>query len=176
LTPLSVKTLSFSYDVAEDRMLLLVTDGGAEARPLWLTRRLTALLLDHLARLLKRSSAEVTLAPQDVQDDLIQLEHSRALAETTSSPQPAGTRLKEMSEAGKKDPRALVTDVRITVSRTAFVLTFLGGDAEVAAAELSRAHVHRVLELLVRKSSDCGWALDQRADWLGAPIGRTSLN
>jgi len=161
--------ISLGYSQSEDRLVLWI--GSGEGAPtLHLTRRLTGMLLNGLAGILARSSAMAAQAPADLRDEVVMMEHQGAT--TAAGPVPA-----DPASLPPPAPPILVQTVNITTHTTSFSLVLrTGEDTEVASLRLSRAELHRVIELLRRQSDVAGWALPVDAGWLAPVSGQVTVN
>jgi hypothetical protein len=164
--------LSFGYSEVEDRLVLTIHRKGVSAA-LLLTRRLSWLLINGLARILERSSAIVSQVPAEFRDDMILLEHQKAIQFKPQSVPP--------SQGATDDPKAhaarprpvggdappnLVLSVGITIRPKNFGLVFKGKSGPLVQIEVSRPELHRILEIFKRRATAARWNLTIEASWL----------
>jgi len=81
---LSPTHLSLSYNIAEDRLIIIATGQNKARLALLLTRRLTERLINGLAALLEKSSVVAARAPAELRGDVVLLEHQVALDSSPS--------------------------------------------------------------------------------------------
>lgn len=168
----SAGQISLGYSSREDRMVMWLGT-GEEAKTLFVTRRLCALLINGLAGVLVRSSPVAAQAPASLRDDVVLMEHQGAMAAASVGPADAD---KLPSLASGAAAPMLVETVNITVTPADFRLVFRPspqGDGPQIA--LSRADLHRVLEMLKRQSELAEWSLPPAPNWLSAS-GQVTIN
>lgn len=165
-------SLSFTYDPRADRILLAVTlaSGDEQRRRLLLmTRRLTGRLVDGLAQLLEKTSPVAAQAPADVRDDIILFEHQDAVGsgadEQPGAGQGAARPLPPGSTSNAGAAAVLLDTVDVTVKPTRFDLTFKAGQ-DALSISVSRAELHRLVEVLSRQAAHAAWNLAPETAWL----------
>jgi len=171
--PLAARSLAFRYGEKEDR-LFLAAGREDETRSLVLTRRMTSRLVNGLARLLERSSAVVGKAPVEMQDDIILLEHQKAIQAVMKSERARGPEKEPDGASGHASSAPLAVDLRahlvtgasITTRPQDFVIVFNGQAGALIQLQVTRSELHRVLEVLSRRAEAVGWNLKIDAAWL----------
>jgi len=162
---LPVSGLTIAYSAVEDRLVLWLR-GQDQVVPLLFTRRLSALLINGLAGILARSSPAAAQAPAALRDDVILMEHQGAMAQSAApTPDLAPPAPTEATAAPM-----LVETVNITTNPMDFQLIFRPPGGGGLAIKLSRADLHRVLELLRRYTQEADWALPTQPGWLTTQV------
>lgn len=169
--------LSFGYSQGEDRLVMLMNSGGRVSSLLF-TRRLTALLINGLADVLVRSSAMASRAPEALREDIVLMEHQTVMQQTNAAaPAPApGPAPQPQGEPPEMAPPMLVQTINIATHPNHFVLEFRPDWGTPVNAALSRADLHRVLEVLKRRADEANWNLPVGAAWLSAAPAAVTLN
>src|ERR1700756_753516 len=80
-----LRSIAFSYEAIQDRMLAVVNPGQLDSSSFWLTRRLVLALLERLPATLEASSAAAKQTPAEYRSDLIAFEREAALAATATA-------------------------------------------------------------------------------------------
>ena len=148
-------SVSFSYVMAEDRILAAVNSGDSDAWSCWLTRRLVLALLDRADKFLVTTSVLMKQAPSDVRDELIIFEREAAMASTA----------KKMSRTPPEvlAQRASAAELaeRLTISSQGdrFRVELYGARQDGAAGYFARAELQRFFQMLQAQAA--------KADWLG---------
>lgn len=183
LLPLRAHKLSFSYSEAEDRLLVLADGQGGERVTILVTRRLTARLLNALASLLERSSATARQAPSPLRDDVVLLEHQGAVQaaarQVASAPKPTSAPAPvSVPEAPPQLllPPTLLAAIDVKTKPSHFSLTFRDARLTLATCDLTRAELHRVVQVLLIKMDEVDWNIRVEATWLGAGQISTVVN
>ena len=156
-----LKSINFSYVVAEDRVLATINPGSLEAWSCWLTRRLVLALLERAEEFLASTSSLIKQAPTDVRGELITFEReaamamtAKAMSNTTVDVINTGAILAELAE-------------RLTISSQAnnFRVEMRDEKGGAAAGLVSRVELQRVLLMLQGEVAKGGW--------LGIPATRS---
>lgn len=172
------RSLSFAYDRAEDRLILIAKGQDEAQRGLLLTRRMTSLLLNGLAGLLERSSAKAARAPTEMREDVVLLEHREALEEVSAqaggklSPGPGAARAMGGKKTVRLDSR-LVTSVDIANRPIHFEITMKAGKEALLRLDIKRKELHRMLQMISAKAEGAEWNIRIEAGWLDT--GQTAL-
>lgn len=148
-----LKSVNFSYNVEEDRVLAAINPGVPEAWSCWLTRRLALAVLQRTAEFLATTSALVRQAPADVRGELVTFEREAAIAMTAKamSNTPAHVLMASATLAELAE--------RLTISRQAdvFRMELCGEKGGGAVGLLTRAELQRFLEMLEAEVAKAGW-------------------
>lgn len=177
-TPESSTGLSLAFSQPEDRLLLLVNNSTGSQNALFLTRRLTALLINGAAGLLARSSALASKATDEVRNEILLMEHQGALPEVAypnRKPDAPG----HVGGTGNKSLRLspeLVDTINIKTNPKNFHIIMKTKKASSVSIILSRRDLHRVLDLLKKQSEKVGWNLQIDATWLDSDKTKLTLN
>lgn len=161
----------------EDRLLLLAMDQKGAQEGLVLTRRLTARLINGLAKLLENSNVAASTAPEELKDDIVLMEHQGALASTQAVPV-SGDTTPQVQQRGAtlRVPQRLVETVNIKTNPRDFHIVLQAESSVPVATVLNRLDLHRFVELLKRQAVDAGWNLPIDAAWLGEDHPQITLN
>jgi hypothetical protein len=149
----TLKTVTFIYEIREDRVLAAINAGHAEAWSCWLTRRLALALLERTTEFVANSSPLAQRAPANLRGDFVAFERDAAIASTA----------KAMSTTPPDVLKSSVTAAeladRVTIANQAdsFRLEFRGSDENGAAGTLTRAELQRVLQMLQAIVAKTGW-------------------
>lgn len=167
-------SLTILFSDTEDRLVLLASNVEGAKEAFFLTRRLTAGLINGVAALLERSNMAASTAPDEMRNDIVLMEHQGALAGV------GGDKQADKDGASKRQslqvsPR-LVANVNIATLPTSFRIVLQSAGGTPVAMVLNRLDLHRVLELLKRKAEGAGWNLQIEADWLGDDHDQITLN
>lgn len=171
-------SLSLAFSQPEDRLLLLVNNPTGPQNALFLTRRLTAHLINGAAGLLTRSSATAAKAPGEVRNEILLMEHQGSLPDDAPSnsrsaaPEQGGN----TGEKSQKISPQLVDSISIKINPTSFQITMKTKKDSPVSITLNRRDLHRVLELLKTKSEKAGWNLQIGATWLDSDKTKLTLN
>jgi hypothetical protein len=148
-----LKSINFSYVVAEDRVLATINPGSLEAWSCWLTRRLVLALLERAEEFLASTSSLIKQAPTDVRGELITFEReaamamtAKAMSNTTVDVINTSATLAELAE-------------RLTISSQAnnFRVELQDEKGGAAAGLVSRVELQRVLLMLQGEVAKAGW-------------------
>lgn len=171
-------SLNLAFNQPEDRLLLIVNDAKGPQDALLLTRRLTALFINGAAGLLTRSNAMASNVTDEVRNEILLMEHQGALpgdassAKKSSASKPEG---EEEKRAQKIAPK-LVNSISIKTNPQNFEIILRTKAPEPRSIALNRRDLHRVLELLKKKSEDAGWNLQIDVSWLDTGMTQLTLN
>lgn len=149
----ALKSVAFSYDPREDRILAAINAGGADAWSCWLTRRMVLALLERVPPAIARTSGATRKAPAEFRGELIAFERDAALAKTAKSL----TRT-ETAVVAKTAASAELAD-RLGISRQGrgFRLDFCGAQGGGAAGLIQRAELQRILQMLEEEAVKANW-------------------
>lgn len=78
MTP--IHNITFAFNEAEDRIILSCTLVDQTSLSMQLTRRMAGLILGRLAQILLQTSNSVAALPSEMRDEVMMIEHARALA------------------------------------------------------------------------------------------------
>jgi hypothetical protein len=165
----ALKTVTFIYEMREDRVLAAINAGHTEAWSCWLTRRLALALLERTGELVATTSAMAQRAPADLRGDFVAFERDAAMASTAKamSTTPPDILKSSVTEAELAD--------RVTIANQGdrFQLEFRGKNENGAAGTLTRAELQRVLQMLHGIVAKAGW-LEMPAKTQPAPAATTA--
>jgi hypothetical protein len=156
---LAATSLAFAYDEAQDRLVLLASDGGGSLT-LTLTRRLTGRLVNALCVILEKTSLSVSKAPAELRDDVILLEHQGAMSSQGSEPP------HNPPQRPASDHKLLVTNVHITPFAGGFVVTFRDEKGPQVRSNINRIALHRMVDVIARQSEVANWNISIESSWL----------
>jgi hypothetical protein len=161
-----LKSINFSYVVAEDRILAAINPGGAEAWSCWLTRRLVLALLERTSEFLASTSPVVQQVPAAVRGELATFEREAAMASTARA---MSTTPADVIRASKIAAE-LAEGLKISSQPNGFRVELRGEKGIEAAGLLTRAELQRFLQMLQAEVANASWfgAADK------SPAGTTS--
>jgi hypothetical protein len=158
--------LTIGYSDSEDRLWLLFADDGTQ---LWLTRRLTCVLL-------KRMAERMTVSCPSAGDDYsLKPEIRVALEYEAAHELPADPDLQDAApEQATITHRSVhqLTSISLKVAANRVQMEAIGPGFRRPLL-LSRAEAHRLLGALVRRSIAADWNLPPLPDWLPKDGGGT---
>jgi hypothetical protein len=149
----SLKSLTFIYDLREDRVAAAVNAGHPDSWSCWLTRRLSLALLERASEYVTSTSDLAQRAPADLRGDLVTFEREAAMAKT------AGAMSTTPPEILKSSTSSAELAERVSISRhgDGFRLELLGQSENGAAGVFSRAELQRTLQMLQIVVTKAGW-------------------
>jgi hypothetical protein len=152
-----LKSIAFSYDPREDRVLAAVNPGQPDAWSCWLTRRLVLAVLDKLPSMVEATSAVVQQAPAAFRSDMVAFEREAAIATTAKSmTNTPDTVLKSGAVSAE-----LAERLTISGQGNGLRMELQGDRGGEAAGMLARADMQRLLLMLATEVA--------KAAWLGLP-------
>ncbi len=160
----TLATVTFVYDLREDRIAAAINAGRSDAWSCWLTRRVALALLERAAGYLTKTSDLAQQAPAEMRQEFAAFEREAAMvttarAMTTTPPEV----LRSSAGAGE------LAD-RLTVSQhgNGFRFELLDHNGEGAAGVLTRAEMQRVLQMLRGVAAKAGWIAPPETPQTGA--------
>lgn len=161
-----IHNITFSFDDAEDRITLRCKLNDKTLIALQLTRRLTGPLLEKLAKLLLKSSDVAAALPAQLQEEVIVMEHARALAQVAAQVRQSDIPATTPENPDEQPASHLLTRIDIQPQGSACTLQFFcnGSDAALTAITFSRAQLYWFVDTLDRFA--------KRADWEIRPFQR----
>lgn len=156
--------LTLGYSDSEDRLWLIFPEDGTQ---LWLTRRMTQVLLQHLARQMTAScpgaAPTISLKPEV----RIALEFEAAHeAEHDPVPQQAGKSSGSNGGAGGNAGTAHVISAITLKMNASQVRLEASAPGYCRVLGMTRAEAHRMLGALARRSKAAGWNITDLPPWL----------
>jgi hypothetical protein len=148
-----LRSISFSYIAAEDRILTIVNPGDPEAWSCWLTRRLVLALFERTENFLASTSSLMKQVPAGARYDLIDFEREAAMAITakaiSKTPDDAINASASMAELAQL----------LTISSRAnkIRVELRGKRGGTAAGLVTRAELQRILRMLQVQVVRAGW-------------------
>ena len=155
--------LTLGYSDSEDRLWLVFPDDGTQ---LWLTRRMTQILLQHLAQQMTAScpSADplISLKPEV----RVALEFEAA-HESEHDPVPPAAGKSTAGHGNAVNPGAIHVISSITLKMNASQVRLeANAPGYSRVLGMTRAEAHRMLGALARRSKAAGWNLADLPAWL----------
>lgn len=148
-----LKSIAFSYDPSEDRILAAVNAGLPEAWACWLTRRLTLAALHEARKFLDSTSTVALRAAGEFRQEIIAIERAAAIENTVKALRKASATILQAS-ATRADRAA---SVKVTIRGAGFQLELHGRDGEVAGCLIDRDHLQRILQMLDEEVKKASW-------------------
>lgn len=161
--------ITFSFNPAEDRIVLACTLTNGERVTLLLTRRMAGLVLERLAQLLVQSSNAVTALPSGMRDEVMLIEHARAMAQVADQVSASEKQPEAPSETPLEVGGRLITRVDIHPDGERCSLLFFcdGGDTVLTGLTLNRAQLHWFADTTDRFAQRGHWDLPPlQRNWL----------
>lgn len=160
---LVLTSVTFVYDMREDRILAAINAGRPEAWSCWLTRRLSLALLERAAEYVSSTSALAQRAPADLRGEFASFERDAAIAKTAGAMSNTPAEVLKCSTTGAE----LVERLTISSQGDRFRLELHGQNGGGAAGAPTRAELQRILQMLQVEVGKAGWlatpAKSQRA-------------
>lgn len=148
-----LSSITLHYDVDEDRILVAIDAGSADAHGYWLTRRLALNFIAAAIPYLDRMSPVVGKTPAELHGELATMEREVALASTQGAvSQTSPAALERASVAAE-----LAVELNISREQQQFRLRFRGRKGGEAAVGCSRAELQRIVHMLEQEAAKAGW-------------------
>lgn len=168
---LDVASLKLTYDPIEDRIRATFVLAAGEAIEMWFSRRLTRMLLRHLADLIERTSRSLKRAAGDDRETVLAFEHEAAVKAVARLQQgSARSRAKAAGESRSEAPepvsQGICTTVDATVRRGVCHLIFRAQQGQGLRLKTSRPLAHWLIDVLVRNAATGEWNLGSPTSWL----------
>jgi hypothetical protein len=146
-------SITLRYDANEDRILVAINAGAADAAGYWLTRRLALNLIQTANPYLDRMSPVLSKTPTAVRSELATMEREVALASTQKNvgPTPDGA-LESASLAAE-----LAIELSITRKQQGFGLKFRGRKGRDTVVGCSRVELQRIIHTVEQEVAKAGW-------------------
>lgn len=179
--PFQAKSLTLTYNVPEDRLVLLVVGAQGEKIGLLITRRLAGRLINGLAGILEKSSPTVSRAPSEMREDVVLLEHQEAVSSNQEQSGGAGMASGQPASGPKggqpvQIKTALLTAIDVATKPTHFELKLKSGSNVITGFNATRNELHRTLGMLKTKAQEADWNLQLDASWLGPDQSMMVIN
>lgn len=162
--------LTFGYSDSEDRIWLLFSDNGTQ---LWLTRRLTNMLLVHLADRMEKTCPGGEMQGSLRASTRVALEHEAAHEPPPDAPEEGDGVAATGQQQGPKEPHA--PPVPGNIHRLSSISMSLRGNLVrfdfiapgfSRAMDLTRGETHKLLGALTRRAAASEWNLLNLPLWL----------
>ena len=148
-----LNSITLHYDANEDRILVAINAGPADANGYWLTRRLALNFIETANPYLARMSPAVSKTPTALRGELATMERQVALARTQQSVSQTPT-----AALGRASVAAeLVVALNVTQEGQGFRLKFRGGKGRETAVGCSKAELQRIIHMLEQEVAKAGW-------------------
>jgi hypothetical protein len=168
--PIKATSLTFTFNEAEDRLVVLASNPAGAQIGLLLTRPMTGRLINGLAGILEKSRLTASHAPAEMRDDVVLLDHQGAMSGGSYQQQAMSV---PDADAPQADPQPVqiqtvhIQSIYVSVKPTHFEIVLQDGRFQpVVAVDVGRAELHRVLALLTRKAEEADWDIRIEAKWL----------
>ena len=149
----ALQTISFIYDMREDRVLALVNIGGPEAWACWLTRRVATVLLERAANLIASTSTLAQRSPAANSSNVVSF--GRDAANTNTADNTSEVPLDALRTIGPT--AALVGQMTISRQGASFGLELQEKGGDGVAAVLDRDELQRILDKLETVAVQANW-------------------
>ncbi|HYC02731.1 MAG TPA: hypothetical protein VED40_05525 [Azospirillaceae bacterium] len=166
--PMLARTITFSYDEGEDRVLVnCKAEDPERLETLMLSRRMVRNILRTCAGILAQSSERAGRTPSGYREDVLAMEHLGAVA--SSSQHQSSLPPMQAVPTQEVEHRHLVLQLDID-SRAdgGYMLRFHDRTGMCVATGVTRVEMHHVLDALVGLSRRGEWGLDAEAGWLAS--------
>jgi len=146
-------SITLHYDTDEDRLLVVINAGSADAGGYWLTRRLALRFIEAANPFLDRMSPVVGKTPAELHDELATMEREVALASTQGNMSRTPTAALESASAAAE----LAVELTISRERQSFRLKLRGRKGGETALDYSRALLQRIVHEVEQEAAKAGW-------------------
>jgi hypothetical protein len=148
-----LRSITFVYNTAEDRILAAVNPGSAEAWSCWLTRRLSLALLENAGKFLASTSTLVQRAAPEARGEVVAFEREAAVAQTAPAMSLTPPQVLKTTVATAE----LVQRVTLTQQGERIRMEVRGVAGGGADAALARAELQRILQMLQAEVAKAAW-------------------
>lgn len=147
-------SITLHYDANEDRILVAINAGSADAAGYWLTRRLALKFIQAANPYLQRMSPVLSKTPTALRSELAAMEREVALARTQKNvgPTPDGA-LQSASLAAE-----LAIELAIARKQQGFGLKFRGRKGRETTVDCSKAELQRIIHTVERDVAKASWS------------------
>jgi len=149
-----LKSLAFSYDSLEDRILAAVNPGEANAWSCWLTRRLALAMVQQTQQFLDRTSPAAQHTTPEFRSEVIAFERDAAIANTAKAMRRASADVIQPGAATAERAD------RVTIGGRGagkFQIELHGVKGGSAAGIVARADLQRLLKMLQDEIDKARW-------------------
>lgn len=146
-------SITLHYDANEDRILVAINAGAAEACGYWMTRRLALNFIEAANPYLDRVSSVMSKTPTALRGELATMEREVALASTQKNVRRTPTAALEGASAAAE----LAVQLTITQKEQGFRLKFRGHKGREAVVGCSRAELQRLIHTVEQQVAKAGW-------------------
>lgn len=166
-----VSSLKLTYDPIEDRIRATFVLAAGEAIEMWFSRRLTRMLLRHLADLIERTSRSSKRATGADRETVLAFEHEAAVKTVARLQQGSARPSTKAANDGRPEapepvPQGICTTVDATVRRGICHLTFRAQQGPGLRLKTSRPLAHWLIDVLSRNAATGDWNLGSPTSWL----------
>lgn len=165
----ALRSLTFVYELQEDRILAAVNVPSDDVWACWLTRRLTLAVLEQARKVVESTSALVQRSAAAFRSEIAAFEHEAAMVSTAGAMKM--TSLDVLKRSAVTGERA--KQLKITHNGEQFQLELQGTRGETAAGSMTRADFQRILQMLEDEVKKAGWANAKHA---ASDPGVTTVN
>jgi hypothetical protein len=150
-----LKTVTFTYDTREDRILAGINLGQSEAWSCWLTRRLVLALLERAPKFIASTSVLAQRSPIDIRGEIVAFERDAAITKTAKAMTHTPTDVLKTSAATAE----LANQLTISSQRQNFRVELQGESGDGAAAMIERSELQRILYMLQAEVARAAWVV-----------------
>lgn len=177
---LDAVSVKLSYDSGEDRIRGLFGLAGGEVAQLWLSRRLTRLLLRHLTQLIERTSRTSKRAASADRQTVLAFEHEAAVKAVARLQQararPKAVQLRSSGPSGRPLPQGICSAIEAVVGKGEYCLVFRDRQGVGLRLKVTRPVAHWLIDALLRNAASGEWDLVSSSSWLMANASSSSPN
>jgi hypothetical protein len=148
-----LRSLSFVYDLREDRILAAINAGTPDVWSCWLTRRITLALLARVREILAHTSSLAQQTPAAARDQVMAFERDTALLQTESRM----TQIPPNVIADSATVGELIERLSIGRQGDGFRVELQGLKGGAAAGVLRRIGLQRISQMLQDEVVKAGW-------------------
>jgi hypothetical protein len=148
-----LRTVTFAYDVAEDRIAAVLNVGTADVWACWLTRRITLPILRQVQGLLDRTSALAQQAGTEFRTEIAAFERDAAAATLSDVLRPTPAESLKTSAAQAK----CLDRLTVTPRGGTFQVTLHTSANDGASGLIERTDLHRILQMLRGEVHKASW-------------------
>ena len=155
---LTLKTITFIYDIREDRILAAVNAKSPDSWSCWLTRRMALAVLAKSDEFVSKTSKLLQNATADTREQLMSFEREAALAKTAGSL----TRTPKDVIAGKPRSAELLHGVTLNQRGKTYQIELRGEAGGAAIATVQRDELQTIMQMLLHAAVNGGWVSAQK--------------
>ena len=148
-----LNSLTLHYDQPEDRILLAVNAGRADACSFWLTRRLVLAIGERADPFLDKTSPLAGKTPTEYRADMAAMERQVALASTQKNISKTPNETLQQAAKGAE----LAVELTLSAVGEGVRMILRGRDGTEAGGVCSRADTQSIVHMIEQEAIKAGW-------------------